>query len=691
MKLITRLFSVSLILLISTLVYSQSDIGFSYQAVARTADGYPLVKTEISVRFSIHLENLEGALIWQEEQDVQTSNLGLFSTVIGGEKAYNQSGKVDSFEEINWSEGPYFLQVWLKRDKEFMDMGGATIQTVPLARHADMAKHSAGNFSVTGEPGNPEAALFEVKRADGMPVFAVYDDGVWVYADPDSPKGVKGGFAVGGYSRSKGVVEEYMRISPDSARIYINQDPVKGIKGGFAVGGYSRSAKGPGDGFLEVTPASTHVFFDEDAASKGVKGGFAVGGYSRSKTASNQLMSLTPLNYFIGHEAGFSITDGGIYNQFFGYEAGKSTTTADYNIFLGYQAGMNNTTGGSNILLGYKAGHNFNGTDNVVIGNSACENSQMYNSVVIGKEAAKEASGNGWGNVFVGFKTGYNNKKSGGTGISGGRNVFIGRESGEENDLGGANVYLGSFAGNKQLNSYRNVFVGDGAGSVGNEGSNNVYMGERAGYTNRGNGNIVIGREAGSSETNYTLDSDYDYNVMVGYRSGFKNKTGEGNVFLGKYAGYNELESDKLYIDNSSTSSPLIWGDFSENKVQINGTLEAVSFNILSDVKLKKEINTLEDALDKVMNLRGVTYKWDLDNPDVAGQTESEQIGVIAQEVEALYPELIKETQNGYKSVAYGNLSAVLIEAIKEQQSMIDQQQQVIEELTQRMELLEGK
>lgn len=155
-------------------------------------------------------------------------------------------------------------------------------------------------------------------------------------------------------------------------------------------------------------------------------------------------------------------------------------------------------------------------------------------------------------------------------------------------------------------------------------------MGERAGYTNRGSGNIVIGREAGSAETNYTLDSDYDNNVLIGYRSA-------------------------------------------------------------SDRNLKKDISTLEDALDKVMNIRGVTYKWNMDNPDVGCLDESLQVGIIAQEVEEVYPELVTKTAKGYMGVSYGKFSAVLSEAIKEQQSMIDQQQQVIEELTRRMELLEGK
>ncbi|MEN8156910.1 MAG: tail fiber domain-containing protein, partial [Bacteroidota bacterium] len=525
-----------------------------------------------------------------------------------------------------------------------------------------------------------------------------------------------------GYSNDKGVTEEYMRVTGDSVRVYIETDPLaKGVKGGFAVGGISRTTKGEGDDYLTVEPAGTHVFFDEEVAAKGVKGGFAVGGYSNTKSASNQLMSLTPKNYFIGHEAGLNIGLDGLYNQFIGYQAGRLTSSADYNVFLGYQAGMNNTTGGSNILLGYRAGLNFNGTDNVVIGTSALQNGQMYNSVVIGKEAALNAQGDGWGNVMVGYRSGYNNKVSGGSGIYGARNVFLGRQAGEANDQGGNNVYVGAFAGNDNVNGLRNVCVGDDAGGVGNAGSNNVYTGERAGYTNRGNGNIVIGREAGSAETNYTLDSNYDNNVMIGYRSGFVNKTGDGNVFIGGYSGYNETGANKLYIANT-TSKTLIWGDFTNDYVRINdhvgiGTSPHSNYGLLvdgpdayyslvvykgayaygtgfvdgSDRNLKKNILTLENTLDKVMNLRGVTYRWDTDNPDAGTSDESTQIGVIAQEVEAVFPELVTENPDGYKGVSYGKLSAVLIEAIKEQQSMIDQQQKVIEELQTRLDILEKK
>ena len=86
-----------------------------------------------------------------------------------------------------------------------------------------------------------------------------------------------------------------------------------------------------------------------------------------------------------------------------------------------------------------------------------------------------------------------------------------------------------------------------------------------------------------------------------------------------------------------------------------------------SDIKLKKEIKPIESALDKVLKINGVTFeRTDL-------KTQSRFAGVIAQEVEAVLPEVVSTDESGYKSVAYGNLVSLLIEAVKEQQTQINE------------------
>lgn len=102
--------------------------------------------------------------------------------------------------------------------------------------------------------------------------------------------------------------------------------------------------------------------------------------------------------------------------------------------------------------------------------------------------------------------------------------------------------------------------------------------------------------------------------------------------------------------------------DVSSGNITASGSITA-SGNVTaySDIRLKSNINTLEKALDKVLQLRGVSYTK-------AGKPE---IGVIAQEIEIVVPEVVEEVGE-YKAVAYGNLVALLIEAIKELDRKVD-------------------
>ena len=85
-----------------------------------------------------------------------------------------------------------------------------------------------------------------------------------------------------------------------------------------------------------------------------------------------------------------------------------------------------------------------------------------------------------------------------------------------------------------------------------------------------------------------------------------------------------------------------------------------------SDIKLKENIETIPNALDKVLNLRGVEF----DRIDKEDNTH--EIGVIAQEVEEVIPEVVLTNTEGIKSVAYGNLVGLLIESIKELKAEIN-------------------
>ena len=95
-----------------------------------------------------------------------------------------------------------------------------------------------------------------------------------------------------------------------------------------------------------------------------------------------------------------------------------------------------------------------------------------------------------------------------------------------------------------------------------------------------------------------------------------------------------------------------------------SGTVNAANFNTTSDATLKTNVETLSGSLDAVMSMRGVSFDW-----IESGKSE---VGVIAQEIEEIIPDLVNTNEQGIKSVKYGNMVAVLIEAIKDQQKRIE-------------------
>ena len=111
----------------------------------------------------------------------------------------------------------------------------------------------------------------------------------------------------------------------------------------------------------------------------------------------------------------------------------------------------------------------------------------------------------------------------------------------------------------------------------------------------------------------------------------------------------------------------------------------ANAWNTFSDLRLKTNLVKISDALEKVKQLNGYYFNWK------NGRDKSAHVGVIAQEVEKVLPQDVSEDESGYKSVDYGHLTPLLIEALKEQQIIIDKQKDRIDQLESRLKLIEGK
>jgi len=110
-----------------------------------------------------------------------------------------------------------------------------------------------------------------------------------------------------------------------------------------------------------------------------------------------------------------------------------------------------------------------------------------------------------------------------------------------------------------------------------------------------------------------------------------------------------------------------------------------------SDARLKQLISPIQGALQKILELRGVTYYWKKKVIQEKQLHDSRQIGLIAQEVEPILPEVVTTDSNGMKSIAYSNLTAVLIEALKDQQRQIEHLRTDRDQLEKRMQELEKK
>ncbi|MBU0502754.1 MAG: tail fiber domain-containing protein, partial [Candidatus Omnitrophota bacterium] len=101
-----------------------------------------------------------------------------------------------------------------------------------------------------------------------------------------------------------------------------------------------------------------------------------------------------------------------------------------------------------------------------------------------------------------------------------------------------------------------------------------------------------------------------------------------------------------------------------------------------SDIRWKKNISTLNNPLPKLLRLRGVTFEWkNQEETNTPGLPAGKQIGIIAQEIEKEFPELVSTDKDGYKAFSYDKFTAVLLEAIKEQQKEIQEQQNEIKDL----------
>jgi hypothetical protein len=289
-------FTLSILLLLALCplppAFGQVPQGINYQAIARDINGDPIAGKTMQVRLGILSDTLVPVTVWEElHSTVKTNAFGLFTVVLG--KGVKQSGSAPTFADIDWTKTPLWLSTWIYYPSSWKYLGTSKIWSVPYSLTAGGLDGALEKLEVIGDDVSSDEALFEVKRKDGQTMFAVYNHGVRVFMPLDTlSKARKGGFAIGGFSKAKGTIQDYFVVNPDSIRAYIDPNSAKARKGGFAIGSFSK-AKDDIQKYFTVSPDSVRIYIDENL-SKARKGGFAIGGFDKAKAGNANFFNVAP-------------------------------------------------------------------------------------------------------------------------------------------------------------------------------------------------------------------------------------------------------------------------------------------------------------------------------------------------------------------------------------------------------------
>jgi hypothetical protein len=359
--------------------------------------------------------------------------------------------------------------------------------------------------------------------------------------------------------------------------------------------------------------------------------------------AGIRVLDILGSNTFAGVNAG--ISNAGTFNTFVGYMAGSSKNGGDGNSFFGSFAGNSNSGGNGNAFFGFEAGKaNINGESNSFFGSHAGRQNQ-----------------NAAGNSFFGYLSGQAN-------TSGEFNSFFGKEAGSTNTTGSFNVSIGYAAG-----------TGPFAGNA--SGTNNVSIGYASGtLTGAGqsgnNNNIFIGAGArGDDQEDDNQPLTYATAIGAGTVATRKN-----TIFLGR----SDLEPT---IENPDGGDDVVVGGtlfIKSISHPLGGLVDLCvpdgphpfGYGVVtcsSSLRYKTGVQTFLGGLDIVRRLRPITFNW-----RAGGRRD---LGFGAEEVEKIDPLLVfYNEKNEVEGVKYRQMTAVLVNAINEQQTQITEQQRTIEQ-----------
>ena len=315
-------------------------------------------------------------------------------------------------------------------------------------------------------------------------------------------------------------------------------------------------------------------------------------------------------NLFAGIDAGASNTTGSV-NSFFGIGAGQFNTTGNTNTFIGAFSGKNNTTGRSNTFVGMSSG---------------------------------SSTTTGTSNSFFGVSAGERN-------TTGTLNAYFGERAGRHTTIGTVNSFFGTFAGENNSLGSQNAFFGYAAGIANKIGTRNTFLGITAGDSNiEGSNNTLIG-----ANTDVGTDGPpLEFATAIGAESVVHSSN---TIQLGRISG----------ADTVNISGQLAVGSFGAGSTALCRTLGGLISNCSSSIRYKTDVENFQTGLSLIKKLRPVSFFWIED--------EMTDFGLIAEEVGEIEPLLVTKNKDGeIEGVKYDRIGVVLINAVTEQQALIEKQ-----------------
>jgi hypothetical protein len=391
----------------------------------------------------------------------------------------------------------------------------------------------------------------------------------------------------------------------------------------------------------------------------------------------------------------------GSFNTASGVAALYNNTTASNNTAVGYQAGYSNTTGYSQVAVGRGALYsNTTGYENTAVGTNALytnsdgvynaafgldalySNTTGVSNVAIGMLPLR-ANTTGSNNVAVGQQAGYNN-------TTGYDNTFIGYQAGGTNTTGGYNTFVGDYSGYSHTTGVWNTLIGKNSGYALTTGSKNTiiggYNGNQGGLDIRTSSNYIVLSD-GDGNPRGIFDSSG--NFMVGQTSTNRRFAVTHNVanFTAQIENSVATTPYGLYILYSGAAPNVISSSFIQAvdtvglkfDVRSNGGIANFSANDvnLSDRREKTNFAPAKNYLDTICAIPVQTFNYIDQNMEEDGGLT---LGVVAQDVQAVAPELVMESNWAGKddepkmrlSIYQTDLQYALMKCIQELKSELD-------------------